>query len=92
MHIIKLLQIFFVCFMSMFSTITNHCLHDHNYMYVLHNANKIYLCFVIIYIVDKMTGKLIYILFKGVPPSKTEYIGDLVEPLTQAMWEFLHQR
>ncbi|XP_060586929.1 ubiquitin carboxyl-terminal hydrolase 20-like [Ruditapes philippinarum] len=28
----------------------------------------------------------------GVPPSKTEYIGDLVEPLTQAMWEFLHQR
>ncbi|XP_053380391.1 ubiquitin carboxyl-terminal hydrolase 20-like [Mercenaria mercenaria] len=28
----------------------------------------------------------------GVPPSKVEYIGDLVEPLTQSMWEFLHQR
>lgn len=28
----------------------------------------------------------------GVPPSKIEYIGDLVEPLTQVMWEFLHNR
>jgi len=28
----------------------------------------------------------------GVPPSKVEFIEDLVEPLTQAMWEFLHDR
>lgn len=28
----------------------------------------------------------------GVPPSQLEYIGNLVEPLPQSLWEFLHGR
>ncbi|WAR31420.1 UBP20-like protein [Mya arenaria] len=28
----------------------------------------------------------------GVPPQRLEFIGDLVEPLSQSMWEYLHDR
>jgi len=31
-------------------------------------------------------------MFAGVAPQRLEYIGDLVEPLSQIMWEYLHDR
>ena len=33
-----------------------------------------------------------YVIFIGVPPNKVDNIEQLCEPMTQFMWEFLHER
>jgi len=50
------------------------------------------ICFASYFVYYRVIKTKVLSKLTGVPPNKVQYVGDMVEPLTQSLWEFLYGR